>query len=136
MHNYLYTTVKPAPQASKTKIQAISTLPDNDSILTEPTTRNEPVAQVRSSNDVVTSHPQGYYIIVSTFVRKATAQRWINEHQGETVLNDARILESDGHAKIFVKSCASSEEASHFLNEFTSSHPEYASAWIYSAKND
>jgi nucleoid DNA-binding protein len=145
MHNYLSTTIKSAPQDSKTEIQAISTLPDKDSFLTEPTTRaavptptiqKEPVAQVSSSNDAVTSHPQGYYIIVSTFVRKATAQRWINEHEGDTFLNDARILVSDGHARIFVKNCTSSDEASHFLNEFTSSHPEYASAWIYSATND
>ena len=136
MHNYLSTTIKSVPQASKTEIQAILIEPTTRAAVPTPTIQNEPVAQVSSSNDAATSQPQGYYIIVSTFVRKATAQRWINEHEGDTFLNDARILVSDGHARIFVKNCTSSEEASNFLNEFTSSHPEYASAWIYSATND
>ena len=145
MHTYLSSTVKSVPEVSKTEIQTTSTLPVKDSFLTEPTTRaavptptiqNEPIAKAPSSNDDATSHPQGYYIIVSTFVREATAQRWIDEHQGESLLNDARILVSDGHARIYVKNCTSSQEASNFLNEFTSSHSEYASAWVYSAKND
>jgi hypothetical protein len=143
MHNYLSNPVQVVPDASKAEVQDVPALPVKDSSLAEPVThaavptpsvQKEPTAPTTS--EVVSTNPQSYYIIVSTFVQKATAQRWINEHVGEAIVKDARIIVSDGHARVYVKNCSNPEEATKFLNEFTSSHSEYASAWVYSAKND
>jgi len=149
MHNYLSSAVQVIPDASKTEIQIAPTPSAKDSTVAEPTThavvptpsiqkesRLQKGIKAPSTDQINTTDPQGYYIIVSTFVQKASAQRWINEHEGESIANDARILVSNGHARIYVKNCTNPEDASKFLNEFTSSHSEYASAWIYSAKND
>lgn len=77
-----------------------------------------------------------FYIIVSAFVQRASAKRWMNEHEGEDILKEAGIVVGKGHARVYVKSFSNEADANEFLNEFTSKHSEYASAWVYSSKND
>jgi len=143
MHNYLSAPSHATPIAVQDETTTASTLPTKDSVLAEPKTHasvpTPGIQQDRTAQaPIATSNavPNTYYIIVSAFYQKATAKRWIAEHEGESFLKDASVVVGDGHARVFVKSFQSEVDANQFLSEFTSSHSEYASAWVYSTKND
>ena len=143
MHNYLSAPSHVTPIIVNAETEPVAALPNKDSSMNPSDTHAAvptPGIQTNKANralkEVATAYPQGYYIIVSAFFKRKTAQRWIREHEGETFIKDAGIVLGDGHARVYVKNCTNQEEATNFLNEFTSSHSEYASAWIYSAKND
>jgi len=143
MHNYLSAPSRSVPIALKNDSAPIATLSVKNSTITDSETRKavptpgiqkNTMSQAPATVSKAVAHT--YYIIVSAFIKKTNAQRWINENEGETFLKDAGIVVGDGHARVFIKSCQDPDEASKFLSEFTSSHSEHASAWIYSSKND
>jgi len=143
MHNYLSAPSRSVPIAVKNDSAPIATLSVKDSEITYSETRKAVPAPgiqkkttLQAPAAVSKAEAHTYYIIVSAFIKQTNAQRWINENEGETFLKDAGIVVGDGHARVFIKSCQDPEEASKFLNEFTSSHSEHATAWIYSAKID
>ena len=143
MHNYLSAPSHVTPLRVNAETEPIAVLPNKDSTMSPSVTHAAvPASGIqtntanRTPNVVAITNPQGYYIIVSAFFKRKTAQRWIREHGGEAFIKDAGIVIGDGHARVYVKNCTNEEEATNFLNKFTSSHSEYASAWIYSAKND
>jgi hypothetical protein len=141
LHNYLS-----APHTTPIAVQDETTtpaLPMKDSALAEPQTHaSVPTPSIQKNRTaqapITTSDatPNTYYIIVSAFFQKNTAKRWIAEHEGEDFLKDAAVVVGDGHARVYVKSFQSEDDANQFLSEFASSHSEYASAWVYSTKND
>lgn len=144
MHNYLSAPTNSVPVATQDE----TALPDKDSSLTEPDThavvptpaiqqdkaapQPTSVAEVEATNAV----PNAYYIIVSAFVHKSSARRWVAEHEGEDILKEAGIVVGNGHARVYVKRFGNEEEANKYLNDFTASRSEYASAWVYTLKND
>ncbi len=155
LHNYLSVSSHVLPVSTKVQNPII---PLKDSALTEPKThasvpapgiQKDPSVKptvpasgiqydpsVKSTRTVSESASHGYYIIVSAFLRKSSAQRWIREHEGESFIKNVGIIQAEGHARVYVKNFPTEEDANKFLNEFTSSHSEYASAWVYSSKND
>ncbi|MCX6308187.1 MAG: hypothetical protein NTY32_04910 [Bacteroidia bacterium] len=143
MHTYLSAPSRSVSSAVNVKSVKIAKPSSKDSARTMAETRKTvptPGIQKNSTKPapslVSEVDPNSYYIIVSAFIKKTTAKRWIAEHEGEPFLKDVGIIQADGHARVFVKSFTNSDQASAFLSEFTSSHSEYAAAWIYSAKND
>jgi len=143
MHNYLSAPSRSVPIAVKNDTAPIATLSVEDSAEVNAETSNAvPTPSIQKNTTIQApatvseTDAHTYYIIVSAFIKKANAQRWINENEGESFLKDAGIVVGNGHARVFIKSCQDLQQASKFLSEFTSNHTEYASAWIYSAKND
>lgn len=143
MHTYLTAPAQSTPIILNAKTEPTAALPNKDSLISRsdthaavPTPNIQTKKANRTPNVVAITNPQGYFIIVSAFFKRKTAQRWIREHEGETFIKDAGIVIGDGHARVYVKNYPNEEEATKFLNEFTTSHSEYASAWIYSAKID
>lgn len=136
MHTYLSAPSPVNPIIKNTEIEPTAALQNKDSSIAVPTPSIQTNKANLAPNVIAITNPQGYFIIVSAFFKRKTAQRWIREHEGETFIKDAGIVIGDGHARVYVKNYLNEEEATKFLNEFTSSHSEYASAWIYSAKND
>ncbi len=143
MHNYLSTSSRNLPIAAKNDSAPIATLALKDSAKTNvgartsvptPSIQLNPSVPLSSLVHVVDS--QSYYIIVSAFIQKTTAKRWIMEHKDESFIKEAGIIKADGHARVFIKRFNDQEQATQFLSEFTASRSEYASAWIYSAKKD
>ena len=140
LHNYLSAPSKVVPVSVPDETATPSV---KDSNLTEPNAHaSVPTPGVQKAPTTLASvvaqnaQPNTYYIIVSAFFQKASAKRWIAEHEGESIVKDAAIVVGDGHARVYVKSFSSEVDANQFLSEFTSSHSEYASAWVYSSKND
>ncbi len=143
MHNYLSAPLRSVPNAVKKDSAAVTTLSVKDSAKTNvddrtaiPTPSIQKNPAVLPSSLVYEVDPQTYYIIVSAFIQKSTAKRWITEHESESFIKEAGIIKADGHARVFIKRFKDQEQAAQFLSEFAASHSEYASAWIYSAKID
>lgn len=139
MHHYL-SKAAPAVVPSKTAsvVQIVK-----DSMVTKPDARAAvPSAGIQKSTSskmpkvYTEADPPAYFIIVSAFLKRSTAKRWMDEHEGEPFLKEAGIVVGKGHARVYVKSFKEESEANQFLNEFTSKHSEYASAWVYSSKID
>jgi len=142
MHNYLSVPSHATPIAVQDETTT-PVAPLKDSATTEPITHaSVPTPGIQQDKTAQTSIstsnavPNTYYIIVSAFFQKHTAKRWIAEHEDESFLKDAAVVVGDGHARVYVKIFNSEVDANQFLSEFTSSHSEYASAWVYSTKND
>lgn len=144
MHNYLSTSIPAVPDSTKVITKQI--YKPKDSILIKPESRSivpTPGNQLNQAPKIDDNVPeitvndlQGYYIIVSTFVQKTNAQRWLTEHEGDVGLKDAGIIEGEGHARVYLRKFTDKQKATKFLNGLTSSNPDYASAWLYSAKID
>ncbi|HET9570168.1 MAG TPA: hypothetical protein VFP20_02005 [Bacteroidales bacterium] len=135
MHNYLSAVVQNNSDITPTVVKPVLPTETREAVPI-PSVQKDSTIQASIASIDAPASLKGFYIIVSTFVQKETAQRWLKEHEREPILKDARILVSDGRARVFVKHCLNSTEASTYLNKFTASHSEYASAWVYSAKND
>lgn len=139
MHQYLSKaapTAVPAQADSVVQIakDTVSVPSEIRSAVPNPGIQKAPLSKLPKV--VTEADPPAYYIIVSAFQKRATAKRWMDEHEGESILNDAGIVVGKGHARVYVKSFKNESEANEFLNEFTSKHSQYASAWVYSSKID
>lgn len=134
LHTYLSIPSRSGIVAEKDEVPTLDSVQNTSQTrasVPTPGVQKEPTVQ-QPTEAVLPS----YYIIVSAFVQKATAKRWMNEHAGEAILKEAGIVVGKGHARVYVKSFVNEADANEYLGEFTSSHPEYASAWVYSSKND
>lgn len=139
MHHYLSkSTPAVVPSKAASVVQIVK-----DSMVTKPEARAtvpSPGIQKSTSSKMpkvyTEADPPAYFIIVSAFLKRSTAKRWMDEHEGEPFLKEAGIVVGKGHARVYVKSFKEESEANQFLNEFTSKHSEYASAWVYSSKID
>lgn len=132
LHNYL-------TMPARTEIAVVKNdapLPAQDSVQTRTSVPKPDVQKVATVQQTTHTAEPSYYIIVSAFFHKATAKRWMVEHEGEDILKEAGIVVGKGHARVYVKSFDKEEDANNYLNEFTASHSEYASAWVYSSKID
>lgn len=137
LHNYLSapSNVLPKPEQKVDKIVSDTTLPEKVMRSSVPTPGIQKDA-TPSSNEVVEAKTGEYFIIVSAFVKRTTARRWMKEHQGEDILKEAGVVVGDGHARVYVKRFSNEVEANNYLDTFATKHSEYASAWVYSSKND
>lgn len=137
LHNYLSAPSSVLPKKIDTivKVESDTTSPEKvlRSSVPAPGIQKAVTASV---NDVVEARSGEYFIIVSAFVKRTTAKRWMDEHQGEDILKEAGIVVGDGHARVYVKRFNNEVEANNYLDTFATKHSEYASAWVYSAKND
>jgi hypothetical protein len=77
-----------------------------------------------------------YYIIISTFSQKSTAEVWLSQHSNEAALVGASVVDIKGWARISTRSFTNFQEATNYLKKFTANYPEYGSAWIFTLKND
>lgn len=140
LHNYLTVSSKSVPVAAQDETTIVpvkdTTLADPQTHASVPTPGVQKDATAPTAVTAQNAVPNTYYIIVSAFFQKASAKRWIAEHEGESIVKDAGIVVGDGHARVYVKNFNSEQDANQFLAEFTASHSEYASAWVYSLKND
>jgi hypothetical protein len=72
-----------------------------------------------------------YYIILSTFSQKSTAEIWLSQHSTEPALSNAFIVNLNGWHRVCTKSFTTQQEANKYLDQFAVTYPEYGSAWIY-----
>jgi hypothetical protein len=132
LHTYLRTTVQQTPKP----VTDSSTVKKAEQPLVHSSVPTPSVQKTSSAEPIVATGQTGYYIIVSAFLKRTTAKRWMAEHEGESILQQAGIVVGDGHARVYVQRFETEDQANEYLGSFTSSHPEYASAWVYSSKND
>jgi hypothetical protein len=77
-----------------------------------------------------------YYIVVSTFSRKATAEIWLSEQSDDTLFSHSGIVEENGWARVYTKSFTEKQLAQHYLTRFVAENPSFASAWVYCQSGD
>ena len=77
------------------------------------------------------SNDNTFYVIVSTFSDRSTAETWLSLHANEPGVEGASIVNLNGWYRISTKSFKNKVEANRYLDEFKFTHPEYSSAWIY-----
>ena len=94
--------------------------------------RLQETLSIRKSPRILTKTPDPkFYVIVSTFSERSTAEAWLSLHSNDLAVKGATIVELNGWYRISTSSFKNKSEAKSYLTGFTFTHPEYASAWIY-----
>lgn len=79
---------------------------------------------------------RNYYIVVSSFPEKEPAQEWLRTKRHHALFSSAGVIEKDGHSRVYIRKFRIKKEAEAFLTKFRANNEVYASAWLFSAKND
>jgi hypothetical protein len=79
---------------------------------------------------------RNYYIVVSSFPEKEPAQEWLRTKRHHALFSSAGVIERDGHSRVYIRKFRVKKEAEAFLTKFRADNDVYASAWLFSAKND
>jgi hypothetical protein len=95
-----------------------------------------PSADTPAATEEDAGMKKAYYIVVSTFSRKATAEIWLSEHLENPALGNCGIIEEKGWARVYTKSFTDKQQAQEYLTRFVVENPDFASAWVYSGNND
>ena len=77
-----------------------------------------------------------YYIVVSSFQQKGSAQEWMRTQKHKSLFSSANIIEKDGRSRVYIKKFRVKRIAETYLSQFRVKNAEYASAWLLSVKND
>jgi hypothetical protein len=154
MHNYLSVATtpnfKPMPSESDAEVTQANTYIVKDVATSLPATvesttvrsiakimayrqKTPAVAEYVHAKDSNSSY---YYVVIGTFSKRETAEIWLSEHQEDSTLQHSGIVDENGWARVYTQKFTDKQAAQAFLNQFTVDKPEYATAWLYSGKND
>jgi len=75
-----------------------------------------------------------YYIIISSFPNRTTAENWLAANK-KGIFSNAGIIEGDGRARIYINKLQDKALAETFLNKFRSDNSSHSDAWLLSVKN-
>ena len=105
-----------------------------DDTKSEPPTTT-PKKPVEKEKTVQYASGRTFYIVVSSFPQKKLAEEWIKTKGNSATFRFSGIIEKDGRSRVYTRSFPDKKDAEAFLNQFRANNPEYASAWLLSAKN-
>jgi nucleoid DNA-binding protein len=80
------------------------------------------------------STPTSYYLVIGSYSRRETAERWLSMHADDPALQGASVILLNGWARVIVKRFSTSNDANAFFDTFTKEHPAYSNAFIYSSE--
>lgn len=75
-----------------------------------------------------------YYIIISSFPSKETAEKWLSVNK-KGIYSNAGIIEGDGRARIYINKMNDKPLAEKWLGKFRSENTIHGDAWLLSVKN-
>lgn len=75
-----------------------------------------------------------YYVIISSFPSKETAEKWLSANKNG-IYSNAGIIEGDGRARIYINKMHDKPLAEKWLVKFRSESTIHGDAWLLSVKN-
>ena len=75
-----------------------------------------------------------YYVIISSFPSKETAEKWLSANK-KGIYSNAGIIEGDGRARIYINKMHDKPLAEKWLGKFRSESTIHGDAWLLSVKN-
>lgn len=114
--------------------------------ITDPVKKAEPVkkTELNKTSDLAkkvepaisnNTNQKSYYIIISSFPDKQSAQDWLSKNK-KGIYANAGIVEGDGRARIYVKEFKDKVQAEKILDNFRSDNARHSDAWIFSKKKN
>jgi hypothetical protein len=132
MHDYLF-----AVSSDSIKTDNQPTTSENDEIVLN---KDENlITENQTKERIYQPEPKSkrcYYIVVSSFPQKESAQEWMRTQKHKSLFSSANIIEKDGRARVYIKKFRVKGIAETYLSQFRAKNAEYASAWLLSVKND
>lgn len=74
-----------------------------------------------------------YYVIISSFPSKESAEEWLSANK-KGIYSNAGIIEGDGRARIYIKKMHDKPMAEKWLSKFRSETTIHSDSWLLSAK--